>query len=94
MIDNVTSSTTFKRAEHKTKPARRFILKFLNDWSLDLASMVAYSLLVALLPIAVTLLGFVGLILKYDPQSQQDVKQKISNLFPADNVTQTGIKQV
>ncbi len=94
MIDNVTSSTTFQRAEHQTKPARRFIQKFQNDWSLDLASMLAYSFLVAILPIVITILGFIGLILKDRPDAEQDLKNKIINSFPADNTTQTGIKQV
>jgi len=94
MINTVTSPTTFKRAERQTKPVRRFIQKLLNDWSFDLASMLAYSLLIALLPIAVTFFGILGLILIDYPQAQQDFKDKIIHLFPADNTTQTGIEQV
>jgi uncharacterized BrkB/YihY/UPF0761 family membrane protein len=56
--------------------------------------MLAYSLLVAILPIAITVLGFAGLILKDNPQGQQDIKDKIIDSFPADNTTQNGIKQV
>lgn len=55
MIDNITSSSTIKHVERQTKPIRHFVEKFLNDWSFDFASMVAYSLLITLLPIAVTL---------------------------------------
>lgn len=56
--------------------------------------MLAYSFLVALLPIAVTLLGILGLIFKDHPQTQQDFKDKITQLFPSDDTTQKGIKQV
>ena len=94
MVDRVTNSATLETAEHRTKPARRFIRKIVNDWSLDFASMLAYSLLVALLPIAITLFGIVGFILKDRPQAQEDLKDKISSLFPADNTTQVGIRQV
>lgn len=94
MIDNVTSTKTFKRVQRQTKPVRHFIKKFLNDWSFDLASMIAYNLLVAILPIVIILLGFVGLILRDQPEEQQSLKDKIINSFPADNTTRSGIKQV
>ena len=94
MVDSVTTSSTLEAAERRTKPARRFIQKIINDWSLDFASMVAYSLLVALLPIAITLFGIVGFILKDRPQAQEELKDKITHLFPADNATQVGIREV
>ncbi len=87
MIDYVTSSTTFKHAERQTKPVRRFIEKFINDWSFDFASMVAFNLLIALLPIAVILFGILGFILKDHPEAQQVLKDKIINSFPSDNTT-------
>ena len=94
MIDNVTSSTTVQRAQHETKVVRRFISKIINDWSFELASMLAYNLLVAILPIAITLFGIVGFILRDHPEIQEDLKDKLINSFPADNTTQNGIKQV
>ncbi|CAF1371137.1 unnamed protein product [Adineta steineri] len=94
MMENITSSNAFQHIKQKTKPVRRFIKKFLNDWSLDFASMLAYSFLVAILPIAVALFGILGLALKNNPQAQQDLKDKIIQSFPADNTTQSGIKQV
>ncbi|CAF4070066.1 unnamed protein product [Adineta steineri] len=94
MIENITSSNAFQHIKQKTKPVRRFIKKFLNDWSLDFAYMLAYSFLVAILPIAVALFGILGLALKNNPQAQQDLKDKIIQSFPADNTTQSGIKQV
>ena len=68
--------------------------KFLKDWSLDFASMLAYNLLISLLPIAITIFGIFDLILKDNPQATQDLKDKIINPFPSDNTTRTGIKQV
>jgi uncharacterized BrkB/YihY/UPF0761 family membrane protein len=94
MIDNIKSTTAFQQSQQTTKPVRRFIRKFLNDWSLNFAAMLAYNLLIALLPIAVALFGILGLVLKNYPTAQEDVKHKIINSFPADNTTQSGIKQV
>ncbi|CAF0974785.1 unnamed protein product [Adineta steineri] len=94
MIDNLKSTTAFQQSQRKTKPYRRFLRKFLNDWSLNFAAMLAYNLLIALLPIAVAIFGILGLVLKNHPDAQNDVKNKIINSFPNDNTTQTGIKQV
>ncbi|CAM4842125.1 unnamed protein product, partial [Rotaria magnacalcarata] len=51
-------------------------------------------LLITLLPIAVALFGILGLVLKNYPDTQKEVKDKIIHLFPSDNTTQGGIKQV
>jgi uncharacterized BrkB/YihY/UPF0761 family membrane protein len=94
MINNIKSSTTFQRGQQGTKPFRHFLQKFLNDWSLNFSAMLAYNILIALLPIAVALFGILGLVLKNYPDTQKEVKDKIINSFPADNTTQSGIKQV
>jgi len=56
--------------------------------------MLAYNLLIALLPIAVASFGIFGFILKDDLDAQKAVKDKIIDLFPHDNITQTGVRQV
>ncbi|CAF0761756.1 unnamed protein product [Rotaria sp. Silwood1] len=94
MIDNLKSTTVFKGGQRQTKPVRRFIRKFTNDWSMDFSAMLAYNLLITLLPIAVALFGITGLVLKNYPDIQNEVKEKIIHFFPADNTTQSGIKQV
>ena len=94
MIDNIKSTTAFKEGQRRTKPVRHFLNKFLNDWSLNFAAMLAYNLLIALLPIAVALFGIFGLFVKNDHNAQEKIKQKIIDSFPADNTTQSGITQV
>ncbi|CAF1140294.1 unnamed protein product [Didymodactylos carnosus] len=66
----------------------------MNDWSLDFASMLAYNLLIALLPIAVTFFGIFGLVMGNDAELQNKLKNEIINAFPADNTTQSGITQI
>src|ERR1051326_242423 len=50
-------------AQKDVKPLQTFLTKFNNDWSPSLASLIAYSLLTAMLPIAVALFGILGLVL-------------------------------
>jgi uncharacterized BrkB/YihY/UPF0761 family membrane protein len=93
-MDTIRSSWLFKGGQRRTKPARHFLLKFLNDWSMDFSAMLAYNLLIALLPIAVALFGILGLVLKNYPNTQNEIKEKIINSFKFDNTTQIGIRQV
>ena len=94
MINNLKSSAIFQKGQRKTKNIRRFLRKFLNDWSMDFSAMLAYNLLIALLPIAVALFGILGLVLKNYPNAEQQMKEKIINSFPSDNTTRSGIEQV
>ena len=94
MIDNLKSTTAFQQGQQRTKPFRRFLRKFLNDWSLNFAAMLAYNLLIALLPIAVALFGILGLVLKNNDEARENIKNKIVHSFPSDNTTQSGIRQV
>ena len=94
MISDLKSTAVFQQGQRTTKPFRRFLRKFLNDWSMDFSAMLAYNLLIALLPIAVALFGILGLVLTNYPDLQQKVKDKIVHSFPADNTTQGGIAQV
>lgn len=94
MIENVKSSDSHEYVEQKTKPIRLFVKKLLNDWSFDLASMIAYNILISILPLVIVLFGIMGFILDNDHEAQQDLKNRIIQSFPSDNATQTGIKQV
>jgi uncharacterized BrkB/YihY/UPF0761 family membrane protein len=94
MINSIRSSPIFRDGQRRTKPVRHFFRKFLNDWSMDFSAMLAYNLLIALLPIAVALFGILGLVLKNYPDTQQEIKNKIINSFSVDNTTRSGIEQV
>jgi len=94
MINRIKSSSAFRTSQRRTKPIRHFLRKFLNDWSMDFSAMLAYNLLIALLPIAVALFGTLGLVLQNYPDLERQVKDKIIHSFPLDNTTQSGIEQV
>lgn len=94
MINRIRSTAFFRGGQNRTKPVRHFLRKFFNDWSLDLAAMLAYNLLIALLPIAVALFGILGIILRNNPGAEERIKETIINSTSFDNTTQQGIKQV
>ncbi len=94
MIDKGTSSAAVKRVQRQIKSIRRFIEKVVNDWSFNLASMVAYTLIIALIPIAITLFGILGFILRDHPQIQQNLKNKVINSFSNQHTIQNGFRQV
>jgi YihY family inner membrane protein len=66
-----------------TKPLQTFIAKFNNDWSMNFSGMLAYSLLTAILPIAIALFGILGLVLGGPHNSvQESLMHQIPLLFP------------
>src|ERR1700726_2012655 len=76
------SSTGLRQSIGKdVKPLQVFFTKFTNDWSMNFASVVAYNLLMAMLPIAVALIAILGFILG-GPNFQQNIKPGVENVFP------------
>ncbi|MBE3559023.1 MAG: YihY/virulence factor BrkB family protein [Ktedonobacteraceae bacterium] len=64
----------------RVKPLQAFLTKFQNDWSMTFAGVLAYSLLMAMLPIVVALLAILGFVL--GSKSAQGIAQQIISLFP------------
>ena len=70
-----------------------FIKKFLNDWSLLFSSVLAYTFLIALLPLIVTALAIFGLVLRENPGARTTIINSIVDSLP-DNNTKSGVRQV
>jgi len=70
MSDPAKSSTWRRRFKKPIKCTLAFLSKFLCDWSLSFAAMLAYYLLVAIVPTAVAVFGIIGLIIRHDPKAQ------------------------
>ncbi|UJR24819.1 hypothetical protein I4U23_006194 [Adineta vaga] len=94
MFNRLRSTAFYRGGQRHSKPIRHFFRKFMNDWSLDFAGMLAYNLLVAVLPMAVALFGILGLVLNNYPDARQDIQNKIINSFTTDNMTRSGIEQI
>jgi len=72
------------------KPLQQFWTKFNNDWAMNLSGMLAYNLLMAMLPIAIALLSILGLILgRLDPTGYTNLVHNIQGILPAQVSTDT-----
>ncbi|GCE13175.1 YihY/virulence factor BrkB family protein [Tengunoibacter tsumagoiensis] len=60
---NVSTSGFTNMLKRESSPWKQFFQKFSNDWSMTFAGSLAYSLLTAMLPIAIAVLSILGFIL-------------------------------
>lgn len=60
---------------------KRLVTKSNNDWILNLASVIAFNLLMAMLPIAILLIALLGVFLQ-NPAIESTVITNIDRLFP------------
>jgi len=60
-----------------------FVKKFANDWSMNLAGMLTYSLITAIIPLLVGILSIVGIVLKFvSPSEFNNVANSIGSALP------------
>ena len=64
-----------------SKPFREFLNKFNNDWSPGLAGLLAYNILMSIVPIAIALIAILGFVLGGVTDTQQLINQATS-FFP------------
>jgi uncharacterized BrkB/YihY/UPF0761 family membrane protein len=63
----------------------RVILKGLNDWIFNLAGLLAYNLLLAMVPLFLLLIGGLGLALQgLRPDTQQQLMQALARTLPSE----------
>jgi len=69
---------------------KTFVQKFTNDWSMNLASMITYSLITAIFPILAAILTLAGLVLRrLSPGSLRAVASALSHVLPSGIVNPT-----
>lgn len=62
---------------------KTFVFKFANDWSMNLASMIAYNLITTIFPILLAILSIVGFALQLTAATHlQDVAAALDHAFP------------
>jgi YihY family inner membrane protein len=71
-----------------------FVKKVLNDWSLGFGAFLAYTILIALLPLLVTAFGIFGLVVDNYPDVEQTLVNAVTNVAPGDNTTKQAVHQV
>src|SRR5690348_3892058 len=73
------------KVQKDVKPLQAFFTKFSNDWSMPFAGSIAYSLLTAMLPIAVAIFGILGLILGNNSALTHEITQQLAQIVPTQN---------
>jgi YihY family inner membrane protein len=82
MESTIVNNRLFQYAKKETTPFRLFVQKFRHDWSSVFSGMLAFNLLIAILPMAITLFGILGLVLGNHPDLRDRIKNKIVDTFP------------
>ena len=85
------SSETVQTVEKKVQPLLAFLIRFNNDWSLNLAGIIAFNLLLSMLPIAIVLIAILGLFLRRVPGTLDDVVRDLAGIFPGVTAQQNAI---
>ncbi|GAC1391575.1 MAG: hypothetical protein NVS4B11_32710 [Ktedonobacteraceae bacterium] len=78
---NPNFSGPMEALSNDVKPLQGFIVKLNNDWILNLASIIAYNMLMAMLPIALALVAILSVFLR-NSSIRTTVIHQITALFP------------
>jgi YihY family inner membrane protein len=81
VITRAETHETVQIALVEAKTFANFWLKFLNDWAFNFASGLAYHLLMAMFPVVIVLLLFIGFLSK-NPSNQQHLLDQLNTIFP------------
>jgi len=72
-----------------------FVQKFANDWSMNLAGMLTYSLITAIIPLLVGILSIAGIVLNHlSPSTFNSVANSIASALPKQASTVIDMKSV
>jgi YihY family inner membrane protein len=81
-VHRISTSHLVQGAQKDVKPLQTFMTKFSNDWATSFASLIAYSLLTAMLPIAVALFGILGLVLGSNSGLTSTIAHNLASIVP------------
>ncbi len=93
-VKEVASSQSVKNVEKQTKPFQQFLTKFNNDGTMTFAGTLAYSLMLAMFPILIALIGILSITLgKLNASVVTNIQTQIAGAFPSSQSTVLGIVQ-
>jgi YihY family inner membrane protein len=83
-----------KDVKKDTRPVQKFINKFNNDWVMNFAGIMAYNLILAIFPIAIALLGIIGLILNGNKSVQANIIDQSAKIPGLQSLVQLASQQL
>ena len=75
--------------QRNTGSLQAFLTKFNNDWSTTFAGLLAYNILMAMLPIAIALIAILGFVL--GSRNRDAIIQQVNTIFPGQAANQNTI---
>src|SRR6266700_6321740 len=91
-VANQTASEAASTVKEDALTFKNFVKKFYNDWSFHLAQALAYSLITAMVPIAILLLAIVGWFLNgLDHHAYTQLIQHVSQTLPKEIASQQAL---
>lgn len=77
-------SEVVQTVEKNVRPIQAFFTKFNNDWCMNFAGALGYSLLMSMVPIAIAVLAILGFVLgSLDPTGQAQLTTSITHVLPS-----------
>src|SRR5205823_10877687 len=77
-------SEVVQTVQKDVRPIQAFFTKFGNDWCMNFAGALAYSILMSMVPIAIAVLAILGFVLgTLDPASQAQLTTNIAHVLPS-----------
>lgn len=83
------SSNTKESCSRLKITLAKFGWKLINDWTFSLAALIAYYLLISLLPLAVSLFAVVTFIFHDNAQFQSRIRDRLTKTFPEPGFSNT-----
>jgi uncharacterized BrkB/YihY/UPF0761 family membrane protein len=83
----MSQSNTSLKLKQITSKLSLFGWKIINDWSFSLSALIAYYLLISLLPLILSMFAVVSLIFGNDAKFQTQIRDRLIKAFPEQNVS-------
>ncbi|UJR36500.1 hypothetical protein I4U23_029221 [Adineta vaga] len=80
-------STTKTNLDRINGKLSLFAWKIIYDWSFSLAALIAYYLLISLLPLILSMFAVVSLVFGNDPKFQNRIRDRLVKAFPEQGLT-------
>ena len=86
--DPMTTNTIKQKFAQIRSRSATFGWKIINDWSFSLSSLLAYNLLISLLPMILCIFAVASLVFANDPDTMAEIRSRLLNAFPKAGLTE------
>lgn len=84
----MTTNTVKQKFAQIRSQSATFGWKIINDWSFSLSALLAYNLLISLLPMILCIFAVASLVFGNDQDTLAEIRRRLLNAFPEQGVTE------